>query len=178
MSAMKNIKLTTITILILVLAFSYCGKDETVEAPPEPPPAPAPVPCPVKSEGVGPFKVGRTVKKLKEIIEKREKLSISSEEGGNLEVAKEGSLRTAVVTLGEGAYQQVYDFLDSRITNPRIGFDLTICDPPDAVCSLNPFPTDVTGDVFAGERVISTSLEGDPDGFTPKKIKIFLWVKN
>jgi len=62
-------------------------------------------------------------------------------------------------------------FLDEKITNPRIGFEIAICDAT-SICSLATFP-DVGSDVFAGERIISATLTD----FEPKKVKLFLYIQ-
>lgn len=63
------------------------------------------------------------------------------------------------------------DFLDSRITNPRINSDIEICAPLDEQCPLQEWPEGV-GNMFAGERIISAVLPQ----YDAKKVKIFLWI--
>ena len=69
---------------------------------------------------------------------------------------------------------QLNAFLSERITNPGLGFDVEIC-MPEEVCALEHYPENASGDIFAAERIISTSLA--QQDVNPKKVKIFLWRK-
>lgn len=67
----------------------------------------------------------------------------------------------------------VSDFLNVRIGSSAFDFRVSICSLDD-ICYLDPYPSDA-GDIFAAERVVSTSLENS--NFEPRKVKVFLWRK-
>ena len=89
------------------------------------------------------------------------------------EIAKNAELREKIIIWGTGAEAELKVFLAKRIKNPNLNYVIKVC-KPDEVCSLEAYPDDAKGDIFAAERIISTALGA---GFSPKKIKLFLWRK-
>jgi len=89
------------------------------------------------------------------------------------EIAKDATLRDQIIRGDVNARNNVFNFLDLRITNPSLGFDVVICEPADP-CSLDAYPGDASQGLFAGERVISSTLPT----YDPKKVKVFLWIKD
>ncbi len=67
---------------------------------------------------------------------------------------------------------ELNSFLDTKITNPSLNYIVKICGI-DGICALPSVPTSSGGEIFAEERIISTTI--DRESFTPKKIKLFLW---
>lgn len=65
---------------------------------------------------------------------------------------------------------QFYSFLDTRIGR-NFEYKVRVCQP-DKICALDYYPD--TGNVYAADRLFSTTLNSD---FTPKRVKIFLWLK-
>lgn len=59
--------------------------------------------------------------------------------------------------------------ISESIKNPRINYSFKICNLNE-FCTLEPYPN---AEVFAGERIISSSL----NRIAPVKIKLFLWIK-
>lgn len=95
------------------------------------------------------------------------------------EIAKDSDLRERIVqaidnTELDSIEDEIKDtFLKERIKNPSIGYDVAICDPPDILCPLEPYPSDASRGVFAGEAIVSSVLPK----YGPKKVKIYLWIK-
>jgi len=94
------------------------------------------------------------------------------------EIAKNNTMRemiidtnlTDVVGTNE-TIKTIKEFLLSRV-DTNIGRDVRICEIGE-VCGMNSYPTNITGNVYAGSRIISSSLTSA----TPKRISIFLWFK-
>ena len=61
-------------------------------------------------------------------------------------------------------------FVEERIDLLFIEQKVIICEI-DSLCPIDQWPV-VRGEVYSGERIITTSLERD---FEPRKVKIFLW---
>ncbi|MCX8158721.1 MAG: hypothetical protein N3D20_00265 [Candidatus Pacearchaeota archaeon] len=116
------------------------------------------------------------------VVSERKKLQIESDLSERItplleEIAKNGSMREAIIRDNEtnnDAENLVMDFLKQRIKETFIGYNVTICNYT-LVCGLRTYPTEAKGNIYSGERVISTTLENRQ--FNPKKIKIFLWIK-
>jgi hypothetical protein len=94
------------------------------------------------------------------------------------EIAKNVTLREAVIgnTLTGGnseAENMLRQFVGARLNDPNIGYDVKISDV-DVVVGLDPYPRDIQGNLYAGSRIISSALS---TGGNPKKVNIFLWVK-
>jgi len=89
------------------------------------------------------------------------------------EIAKDITLRDDIIVGDPDARDNVFNFLSLRITNPSLGFDVVICEPEDT-CALDPYPSDASQGLFAGERVISSTLQD----YDPKKVKVFLWIRD
>lgn len=87
---------------------------------------------------------------------------------------REGIVRTEKDKLNEKEEYLKSSFLKERITNPSIGYSVELCEPIDNLCPIEQFPTDAKGDVFAEEGVISSVLPQ----YSPKKVKIFLWIRS
>jgi len=89
------------------------------------------------------------------------------------EIAKNSTLREEIIMNNGNSTEKILNFLSRRIREPSIGFDAKVCEINDA-CSLNRYPSNITGDVYAGSRLISSGLIG---GEQPKRVSIFLWIK-
>ena len=88
------------------------------------------------------------------------------------EIAKNSTLREEVI-IDSDASESVKSFLAKRIKDPSIGFDTKVCEINDA-CSLDRYPANITGNVYAGSRLISSGLIS---GEKPKRIGLFLWIR-
>jgi hypothetical protein len=88
------------------------------------------------------------------------------------EIAKNNSMRTDIVGEASTINLTMEAFLRDRIKEPKIGYNFTICDI-DEVCSLARLPEGIVGNIYAGSRIISSSL----GTATPKRVSIFLWFK-
>jgi len=97
------------------------------------------------------------------------------------EIAQNSTLRNDVVqkydfvNTRNNAYviSELNAFLAARITNPSLNFSVSICNPA-LVCGLENYPRDVSGDVYAESRTLSSTLKE----YEPKTVKIFLWRKS
>lgn len=87
---------------------------------------------------------------------------------------REGIVRTEKDKLNEKEEYLKSSFLKERITNPSIGYGVELCEPIDNLCPIEQFPIDAKGEVFAEEGVISSVLPQ----YSPKKVKIFLWIRS
>lgn len=101
------------------------------------------------------------------------------------EISKNISLRDKIVryyvsqpvtveeeNFNKGVINELSISVSNLIDGTLIGHDLRICLPQE-ICSLEEYPSTARGDVYAGERIISSTL----DLYSPKKIKLFLWAK-
>lgn len=66
----------------------------------------------------------------------------------------------------------IENYLKPQITNPGLNFTVRIC-ALEQVCILEPYPVENPENIFAAERVVTTTLENP--NLEPKKLKIFLW---
>ncbi len=89
------------------------------------------------------------------------------------EIAKNNSLRDEIITKGENANQSIRQFVSSRIREPNINYTVRVCEMNE-VCGIVDYPIDISGNVYAGSRLISASLKA---GAQSKKVAIFLWLK-
>ncbi|HLF54052.1 MAG TPA: hypothetical protein VI544_02635 [Candidatus Nanoarchaeia archaeon] len=92
------------------------------------------------------------------------------------EIAKNNTLREEIITDPENANASVLTFIASRIKDPNIGYNTVICEINET-CAPD-YPIDITGNLYAGSRVISSSLFGGSEGAKSKKVNIFLWIKS
>jgi hypothetical protein len=93
------------------------------------------------------------------------------------EIAKNVTLREVVINdNNESNYSEMVlrGFIAQRLKDPNIGYDLKICNYQD-VCGLDTYPKDAKGNVYSGGRIISSTL--DTEGTGPKKVQIFLWMR-
>jgi len=86
------------------------------------------------------------------------------------EISKNVTLREKIISNDSSAIIDINFYLKERIKQPYLNYAVKICIPTE-VCSLESYPTNARGDVFAAERIISSTLTQ----YNPKKIKIFLW---
>jgi hypothetical protein len=91
------------------------------------------------------------------------------------EIAKNNSLRDGIIGSSEGINETISNFVASRLgeIEPNVNSTVKICNIYD-VCGLDSYPTGISGGVYAGSRIISSSLGS---GATPKRVSIFLWMK-
>jgi len=89
------------------------------------------------------------------------------------EVAHNFTLRGSVITKGgDVASTEIEGFLVGRLRGLGLNYSVEVCEL-DEVCFVDPYPASDPQDIFAGDRVISSSL--DEINFKPKKVKLFLW---
>jgi len=89
------------------------------------------------------------------------------------EVAKNNALREQIISNPAEANNSILNLLASRIKETNINYSVRICDMDD-VCGLETYPS-IPGNLYAGSRVISSSLEG---GALSKRVSIFLWFNS
>jgi hypothetical protein len=95
------------------------------------------------------------------------------------EIAKNNSMREIIVatdindeTSKNVTIGMILDFVNLRIDS-NIGRDANVCDVG-AVCGMRGgYPRDISGNIYAGSRIISSSLSNA----ALKRISIFLWFK-
>ncbi len=87
------------------------------------------------------------------------------------EIAKNNSLREMIILNSNQGKEQSKIFIQTRINNPLVGFEINVCEP-DNLCALENFPSGVK-EIFSAERLISSTIRN----YDPKKIKVFLWLK-
>lgn len=92
------------------------------------------------------------------------------------EIAKNNTLREEIITDPENASTSILAFIASRIRDPNIGYNAVICEINE-VCAPD-YPREITGNLYAGSRIISSSLLGGSEGAKSKKVNIFLWIKS
>lgn len=102
------------------------------------------------------------------------------------EVAENSSLRdniysyqTGTLTLEQEAsndlvISKLKNFIGLRINQPYLNYTIKICSANE-VCGLETYPENTDGDIYAVERIISSTLRTSPEDFSPKKIKLFVW---
>lgn len=100
------------------------------------------------------------------------------------EIAQREELRVAVL---EGKEESIKQFLEQRINNPSLNYEVKICraclaeeknpcSPEELLCTHTQSGIDYT-EICAGERVISDSVStaSGKQQFAPKKLKVFLF---
>ena len=99
------------------------------------------------------------------------------------EIAKDQEMRQKVVYYDLSKYRnetpnnqtlkEIALFLDERINNPILNYSISIC-RADEVCPIyNQFPVDSPADIYAAERIVTTTP--NQESGEKRKIKIFLW---
>jgi hypothetical protein len=88
------------------------------------------------------------------------------------EIAKNNSMRDEIIS-NPNANATIMAFLADRIKESNLDYSVRICEM-DAVCGLEIYPSGISGNIYAGSRIISSSLMG---GAKPKRISLFLWIK-
>lgn len=92
------------------------------------------------------------------------------------EIAKNNALREKILadnSSSNEAEDMAKSIVGARLNDPMMGYDVTIC-KPDEICGMEKYPGDVSGDIYAGSRIISSVLTSTEE---PKKINLFLWIK-
>ncbi len=89
------------------------------------------------------------------------------------EIAKNNSMREKIISAPAEAEELIRTFISLRIREPNVGYDVRVCDV-DRVCGISSYPQDISGNIYAGSRLISSSLTA---GTEPKKVTIFLWFR-
>lgn len=87
------------------------------------------------------------------------------------EIAHNSSLREEIIKNSTDVLTRLEDFFRERINNPSLNYSVVRCELNEP-CSLG-FVSDVRGDIFASERVISSAI-GEAS-YRPIKIKVYLW---
>lgn len=91
------------------------------------------------------------------------------------EIAKNATMRDKIITDNTASTEaegMIKAFLAREIRDPSIGYGVVICQS-DALCALDPYPEGISGNLYAGSRIISSSLRETGSG--PKRVSIFLW---
>lgn len=92
------------------------------------------------------------------------------------EMALNTAWRDKVFNDETGAVSDFESYLNNKIENQKIGYKGVICKNIYETCGgLANYPDDAEGGIFSGERVISASLGAG--NYSPKKVKLYLWVK-
>lgn len=90
------------------------------------------------------------------------------------EIASNETLREEIVGISPEDIPQmeakINNLMSKRINNPSLGYVVRICMMDDVFCPLSPLPE---GEVYAGERIISSTLSE----IDPRRLKLFIWVK-
>jgi len=90
------------------------------------------------------------------------------------EIAKNNAIRDKVVENSADVNETLESFLSARIIEPNIGYNFSVCINLNEICSMQGnYPKDIVGNVYAGSRIISSSLSKAE----PKRVAIFLWFK-
>lgn len=90
------------------------------------------------------------------------------------EVAKNNTLREEIISAPSNASESILKLLEARIKEPNLNYSVRICGISD-VCGPIRQPEGISGNLYAGSRVISSSLLG---GAGSKRVSIFLWYKS
>lgn len=93
------------------------------------------------------------------------------------EIAKNTSFREAIIKDNETSDKaeiMLTEFLEQKIKNPNIGYALKICGYKE-LCGLDDYPDDASGNIYADERIISSTLTTQGSG--PRKVEIFMWFR-
>jgi hypothetical protein len=89
------------------------------------------------------------------------------------EIARDTALREGILS-GSVKESDLEIFVGERIKDmPYLSYKVKICDY-NLVCSMDIYPKDAKGGVYAGGRIISSSLYTK---FNPKNIQIFMWTR-
>jgi|SRR3989338_3059026 len=89
------------------------------------------------------------------------------------EIAKSEEMRYAVMTENSTA---VKDYLIKRIDNPSVENQVSICAPEDACPEKNSISEKI--DICVGERIITGAKNADPNEYTPRKVKVFVYRRS
>jgi len=87
------------------------------------------------------------------------------------EISQNATLRELIANNPEEAESDIRDFLSYRIKDTRVYYNTTICDVEE-ICYLESYPNNYDGEIYARERIISSTINSEAD---LKKVKIFLW---
>ncbi|MCU0641985.1 MAG: hypothetical protein MUF61_00165 [archaeon] len=91
------------------------------------------------------------------------------------EIARNATLRDNIMTKDSASVEaEIAKTLLIKIDNPDIGYDVRVCDYKQ-ICALDSYPETAKGDIYSGERIISSAL-GSAD-IQPKKVVVFIWLK-
>jgi len=99
------------------------------------------------------------------------------------EIAKNNSLRTLITEYdvekeeSEGRNGEIItslnSFLESKIEQSFLTYKIKICSATEN-CFLNEYPSNAKN-IYSAERIISTTIESP--SYSPKKVKLFLWIE-
>lgn len=68
------------------------------------------------------------------------------------------------------------NFISSRIKNSYLRYIIKICEPNSVEgCALDLYPRNTYSGVYTDERIISAVVTSDV--FSPKKVKIYIWIE-
>jgi hypothetical protein len=97
------------------------------------------------------------------------------------EIAQNNSLRRRVLNYSlenpdesenDAIIGELENFVGGVINNPSLNYSVRICELK--TCAMD-YPSDIKGNLYSAERVISTDVR--ETDFYPRKVKIFLWNK-
>lgn len=91
------------------------------------------------------------------------------------EIVKNNILRTAIIDEDSEAQTKTYNFLNTKMTNLDLNYEVVICEPNNQCAPSSSITT--KNDIFSAERIISTTIEklNFEIATTPKKVKIYAW---
>lgn len=99
------------------------------------------------------------------------------------EIAKTYDLRVKILTdtnYLNDAEENIILFLSQRIQNPRLGYNVTICEasPPTSPCEDPAAYPSSAEEIYSEERLI-TAISPEPTStlILPKIVKLYLWTK-
>lgn len=101
------------------------------------------------------------------------------------EIARNENLRREIIydydtnspyskTENKKVISNIENYSRTSFTNPGLNFTVRICSL-EQPCILEPYPVENPENIFAAERIVTTTIENI--NLEPKKIKIFLWRK-
>ena len=71
------------------------------------------------------------------------------------------------------AIEKITSFFSSKINRDNYNLYIRIC-PLEDLCPIENYPINFDGNIYSAERIISS---GRTEGFTPRKVKVFVWQK-
>ena len=98
------------------------------------------------------------------------------------EMAKNQTLREGIIAYdlvnlnnsdNSATIEKITGFFYSKINKNNYNIYLRICSLED-LCPIENYPINFDGNIYSAERIVSS---GNTEGFTPRKVKVFVWQK-